>query len=79
MCIRLTSYFEKLGGNVSRAETPCKNFFIYLRCWGTFTLTKESLYFCLSYRGERREVDLARARIHEVFLPLQPLPPCKTI
>ena len=42
---------------------------MYLRCWETFTLTKESLYFCLSYRGERKEVGLARARIHEVFYP----------
>ena len=40
---------------------------MYLRCWGTFTLTKESLYFCLSYRGERREVGLSRARIYKVF------------
>ncbi len=41
---------------------------MYLRCWETFTLAKESLYFCLSYRGERREVGRARAYI-KVFYP----------
>jgi len=40
---------------------------MYLRCWGTFTLTKESLYFCLSYRGEWREVGRARAHYIKFF------------